>query len=56
MIDEKRAFRDWPASCATQFIEDLSKISKAGVWLLIGVPPACGRSVWAIPALRFMKV
>jgi len=46
MIDEKRAFRDWPAS----------KISKAGVWLLIGVPPACGRSVWAIPALRFMKV
>lgn len=22
MIDEKRAFRDWPASCATQFIED----------------------------------
>lgn len=52
MIDEKRAFRDWPASCATQFIEDF----EGGVWLLIGVPPACGRSVWAIPALRFMKV
>lgn len=22
MIDEKRAFRAWPASCATRFIED----------------------------------
>lgn len=52
MIDEKRAFRDWPASCATQFIEDfegrrlVAYRCSAGVWT-IGV---------AIPALRFMKV
>lgn len=40
MIDEKRAFRDWPASCATQFIEDfegrrlVAYRCSAGVWTI----------------------
>lgn len=41
MTNEKRAFRAWPASCATRFIEDL----RAVAWLLIDAVPECGPSV-----------
>lgn len=40
MIDEKRAFRSWPASCATRFIEDfegrrlVAYRCSAGVWTI----------------------
>lgn len=38
MIDEKRAFRAWPASCATRFIEDFEAVA----WLLIDAVQGCG--------------